>query len=152
MSLSSISLIVGLTLGVLALASTLLPWVIAERVNPIVETRAGAVDVGRYHALTGINLMMGTNRVDEIALVFAGAMISVLHIPLITLLEEKGPSKKKAFLFLLCGSCIVYPVALAYGHGVGIILRVDGVLGFEAMFNSPGLGFLIAARISTGWS
>ena len=53
---SMVSLIIGVTLGVLALTSTLLPWVIAERVEPLIETRAGTFNVGRYHALTGSTL------------------------------------------------------------------------------------------------
>ncbi|MEM2183651.1 MAG: hypothetical protein QXQ62_05970 [Candidatus Bathyarchaeia archaeon] len=81
-----VSIIVGVALGSLALSSTLLPWVITERPEPLIETRGGTFNVGQYHALTGINLMTGVNGMvgDIILLVFVGALIGVLHIPLIT--------------------------------------------------------------------
>jgi len=148
---SMVSLIVGVTLGVLALTSTLLPWVIAERVEPLIETRVGTFSVGRYHALTRVNLMMGINKVDEMSLVFVGAMMGILHIPLLSLLEREGPDAMRAFLFSLGGICIIGPVASVYAHRIWWIdLRVDGALGFSVTFESPGPGFLIATLCAIG--
>lgn len=148
---SKVNLIVGVTLGVLTLTSTLLPWIIAERVNPIIEIRDGPLDVGRYHALTGIKLFIGTDRVDEVSLAFVGAIISILHIPLLPLLNREKPDAMKAFLFLLSGVCIIGPLASIYTRvGWWIDMRVDGILGFTAIFESPGLGFLIATSCAIG--
>ena len=148
-----VSLIVGLTLGVLALTSTFLPWVIAERTEPFIETRAGTFNVGQYHALTGFDLMTGINHMegDVISLVFVGAIIGILHIPLLTLLERERTDAMRAFLFLLGGISIIGPVALVYAHRIWWInLRVDGELGFSVTFESPGMGFLIAASCVIG--
>lgn len=148
---SMVSLIVGVTLGVLALTSTLLPWIIAERAEPVIETRGGTFNVGKYHALTGVNLMMGINKVDEISLVFVGAIIGILHIPLLSLLEREKPDAMRAFLFSLGGICIIGPLASVYAHRIWWIdLRVDGALGFSVTFESPGPGFLIATLCAIG--
>ena len=145
------SLIIGLTLGVLALTSTLLPWVIAERAEPLVETREGTFDVGRYHALTGMNLMIGANRIVEISLVLVGSMIGILHIPLITLLERKRTDIMLAFLFLLGGTCIIGPVGLVYADRTWwIIMHIDGPLAFATTFESLGTGMLIATSCAIG--
>jgi len=150
---SRVSLIVGLTLGLLALTSSFLPWVIAERTEPFIETRAGTFNVGQYHALTGVNLMTGINNMegDVISLVFVGAIIGILHIPLLTFLERERTNAMRAFLFLLGGICIICPVALIYAHRIWwISLRVDGALGFSVTFESPGIGFLIATSCAIG--
>jgi len=143
---SRASVIVGLILGLLSLASVLFPWVIAGRVEPLVETRAGALDVGRYHGLTGVDLLMGINRVDEVSLLFAGAIIGVLHIPLLALVEKERRDAARPFLFLLAGICILAPVSLVYARGGWwIMMRVDGALGFSARLERLGVGLLVAA-------
>lgn len=150
---SRVSLIVGVTLGVLALTSTFLPWVIAERTEPFIETRGGTFNVGQYHALTGVNLTTGPNNMtgDIILLVFVGAIIGILHIPLLTLLERERTDAMRAFLFLLGGICIVGSVVLVYAHRIWwISLRVNGALGFSVTFESPGTGFLIATSCAIG--
>jgi FtsH-binding integral membrane protein len=150
---SRVSLIVGLTLGVLALTSTLLPWVIAERAETFIETRGGTFNVGQYHALTGVNLMTGANNMagDIILLVFVGAIISILHIPLLILIEKEKADVMRAFLFLLSGICIISSVASIYAYKIWwISLRVNGALGFSATFKSPGMGFLIATSCAIG--
>ena len=148
---SKVSLIVGVTLGVLTLTSTLLPWIIAERVNPIVELRDGTLDVGQYHTLTAIKLFIGTNRVDEVSLAFVGAIISIVHIPLLSLLNMEKPDAMKAFLFLLSGVCIIYPLTSIYTRGGWWFdVHMDGILGFTAVFKSLGLGFLIATACAIG--
>ena len=95
---SMLSIIVGLTLGFLALTSTFLPWVIAERTEPFIETRGGTFNVGQYHALTGLSLMTGPNSMvgDVISLVFVGAIIGILHISLLTLLEMERTDAMRA--------------------------------------------------------
>jgi len=141
-----ISVIFGATLGFLALTSTFLPWVIAES-EPFMETRGGTFNVGQYHVLTGVSLLTGANSMagDIILLVFVGAVIGILHIPLLTLLEREGADVMRAFLFLLSGVCIVVSLILISAHSTWwISLRVNGALGFSAVFESPGMGFLIA--------
>lgn len=148
-----ISLIVAVTLGFLAFTSTFLPWVIAERTEPFIETRGGTFNVGQYHALTGISLMTGANNMvgDVISLVLVGAMICVLHISLLTLLVKERTDTMRAFLFFLGGICIFGPIALVYAHGNWWIdLRVDGLLGFSVTSESPGLGLLIATVCAIG--
>jgi hypothetical protein len=148
-----VNVIVGVTLGVLALTSTFLPWVIAERTEPLIETRGGSFNVEQHHTLTGVNLMTGTNNMtgDIILLVFVGAVIGILHIPLLTLLEKERTDTMRAFLFLLGGICIIGPVALVYAHKIWWInLLVDGALGFSVTFESPGIGFLIATSCAIG--
>lgn len=148
-----ISVIVGATLGFLALTSTFLPWVVAERTEPFIETRGGTFNVGQHHALTGINIMTDTNTMtgDIILLVFVGAIIGILHIPLLTLLEEERTDAMRTFLFLLGGICIIWPVLLVYSHKIWwISLRVNGALVFSAAFKSPGTGFLIATLCASG--
>ncbi|KPV62818.1 MAG: hypothetical protein AOA65_1598 [Candidatus Bathyarchaeota archaeon BA1] len=150
---SMLSIIVGLTLGFLALTSTFLPWVIAERTEPFIETRGGTFNVGQYHALTGLSLMTGPNSMvgDVISLVFVGAIIGILHISLLTLLEMERTDTMRAFLFLLGGICIIVPVTLVYAHRIWWVdLRVDGALGFSLTFESPGMGFLIATSCAIG--
>jgi len=148
-----ISLIVAVTLGFLAFASTFLPWVIAERTEPFIETREGTFNVGQHHALTGVSLMTGTNNMvgDVVSLAFVGAIMGILHIPLLTLLEREKTGAMSSFLFLLSGICIIGSVALVYAHRIWWIdLRVDGALGFSVMFESPGVGFLIATSCAIG--
>lgn len=88
---------------------------------------------------------------DIILFVFAGAMIGILHIPLLTLLEKERTDAMRAFLFLLGGICIVGSVALVYPHKIWwISLRVDGVSGFSMMSKSLGMGLLIAASCAIG--
>jgi len=148
-----VSIIVGVTLGFLAVTSTFLPWVIAERTEPFIETRGGTFNVGQYHILTGINLMTGTNSIvgDIILLVFVGAIIGILHIPLLTLLEGERTNVMRAFLFLLGGICIIWPVIVVYAHRTWWInLRFNGALGFSAAFESPGTGLLIATLCASG--
>jgi len=150
---SMVSMVVGVTMGVLALTSTFLPWVIAERTEPFIETRGGSFNVGQYHALTGVNLMTGTNNMagDIILLVFVGAIIGILHIPLLTLLERERTDAMRAFLFLLGGICMISPAALVYAHRIWwISLRVNGALGFSVSFESSGMGFLIATSCAIG--
>ena len=150
---SSVNLVVGLTLGVLALTSAFLPWVIAERTEPSIETRAGAFNVGQHHVLTGVDLMTGINRMegDVISLVFVGALIGILHIPLLALLERERTHAMGAFLFLLGGLSMIGPVALVYAHRIWWVnLHVDGALGFSVTFQSPGMGFLIATSCLIG--
>jgi hypothetical protein len=150
---SRVSLIVGLTLGFLALTSIFLPWVIAKTTEPFIETRGGTFNVGQYHALTGINLMTGTNNMagDIILLLFVGAIIGILHIPLLTLLEGERTDAMKAFLFLLGGICIIVPLASIHAHRIWwISLRVNGTLGFSVVFESAGIGFLIATSCAIG--
>lgn len=150
---SMVTVVVGVATGVLALVSTFLPWVIAERVEPLMETRGGSFDVGQYHALTGVGLMMGTNSMagDVILLVFVGAITGTLHIPLLTLLKSERTNVMTAFLFLLGGMCIIGPLASVYAHRTWwISLRVNGALGFAATFESPGMGFLIATSCAIG--
>ena len=138
--------VVGLTLSVLALVSVLFPWVLAESAEPLVETRAGIFDVGKYHALTGLDLVMGISKVDEIFLVFGGAIIGILHVPLVTLLGKKRIGIMRASLFLLSGVCILSPVPSVYAQTKWWIdLRVDGALAFSVTFENPGAGLLVAA-------
>jgi len=146
-----VSIIVGVTLGFLAVTSTFSPWIIAERTEPFIETRGGPFNVGQYHTLTGINLMTSANSMvgDIILLVFVGAIINILHIPLLSLLKETDP--KHAFLFLLSGVCVISSAALVYAHKTWwITLHVNGALGFSATFESPGIGLLIATLCGTG--
>jgi FtsH-binding integral membrane protein len=148
-----VNLIVGVAIGVLALASTFLPWVIAERAEPFIETRGGSFNVGQYHALTGVNLMSGTNNMvgDIILLVFVGAIIGVLHIPLLTLLEKERGDAKRAFLYFLGAICIIGPIASIYIHRIWwISLRLNGTLGFSATSISPGIGSLTATACAVG--
>lgn len=150
---SRASIIVGVTLGFLALTSTFLPWVIAERTEPFIETRGGIFNVGQYHALTGINIMTDVNNMigDIILLVFAGAIIGILHIPLFTLLEVGRTNAMRTFLFLLGGICIICPAILMYTHKIWwISLRLNGILGFSTIFKSPGTGLLIATSCASG--
>jgi len=150
---SMVGIIVGLTLGFLALTSAFLPWVIAERSEPFIETRGGTFNVGQYHELTGVNLMTGTNNMagDIILLVFVGVIIGILHSPLLALLERERTDAMRAFLFLLGGICIISPVALVYAHRIWWInLRVDGALGFSVTFESPGTGFIVATLCAIG--
>jgi len=142
------SLVVGVALGILALTSILLPWVIAESATTLVETRGGTFNVPQYYALNGVNLMM---RIGEILLVFVGGIISILA-PLICLFESERPDAVRAFLFLLSGICIVGPVALLYGDiqenltwGISF-----GQFGIGTVFKSPGIGFFIAVLSSIG--
>lgn len=147
------SVVVGVVLGFLTMTSTFLPWVIVESIKPLIETRGGVFDVGQYHALTGINLMTSINSVvsDIILLAFAGSVISILHIPLLTLLEGKGTDFMRALLFLLSGTCIIWSVTSIYAHRTWwIYLRFDGALGFTATLESPGIGLLIAALCASG--
>lgn len=148
---STPSSIVGVALGVLVMTSTLLPWVVAERSEPLIETRAGTFDVGHYHTLMGIDLLIGINRIDEISLAFVGAIIGALYIPLLCVLETKRPDAIRTFLFLFGGICIAVPAALVYTQGTWWIgMRVDGVLGFAATSVGPGLGFLATALCGIG--
>lgn len=148
-----ICLIVAVTLGFLAFTSTFLPWVIAERTEPFIETRGGTFNVGQYHALTGLSLITGINNMkgDVISLVFVGAIIGVLHIPLLTLLEKGKTDAMRALLFLLGGMCIISPVASIYADRIWWVnSRVDGVLGFSVTFKSSGIGLLIATLSAAG--
>lgn len=150
---SMVNIIVGVAIGVLALTSTFLPWVIAERTEPFIETRGGSFNVGQYHALTGVNLILGTNNMvgDIILLVFVGVIIGVLHIPLLTLLEKEKGDAKRAFLFLLGAICIIGPVASIYIHRVWwISLRLNGTLGFSATSISLGIGSQTATICAVG--
>lgn len=151
--ISMVSIIVGLLLGFLALTSTFLPWVIAERTEPLIEIRGGIINVGQYHVLTGIDLMMGTNSMvgDVILFVFVGAIISILHIPLLTFIEKEKVDAMRAFLFLLSGICIISPVALVYAQRIWwISLDVNGALGSSVTFKSLGIGLLIASSCAIG--
>jgi len=142
------SLIVAVTLGILALTSILLPWVIAERTTTVVETRGGTFTVPQYYALTGLNLVM---EIGEIFLVFAGGIISALA-PLVSLFESERPDAVRAFLFLLSGVCIIGPVALLYSHiQANLLWGISfGQFGIAASFKSPGIGFFIASLSSVG--
>jgi len=145
---SMVNLKVSLTLGILALTSTVLPWVISERASTLIETRAGTFNVPQHYALTGLNL---TLEIGEVFLVFAGGIISVLA-PLFCLLERERPDAVKAFLFLLSGICILGPVALLQGSIQGN--RVWGISfgqwGIATVFRSPGIGFFIASLSGVG--
>jgi len=149
-----ISLIVAVTLGFLAFTSTFLPWVIAERTEPSIETRGGTFNVGQYHALTGVSLMTGTNNMegDVLSLVFVGAIIAILHIPLLTLLEKERTDAMRAFLFLLSGICVINAAASIYTHRiwwVGFYFG-EGSGVFSVTFKSPGIGLLIATVSAAG--
>ncbi|MBC7091037.1 MAG: hypothetical protein H5T50_03910 [Nitrososphaeria archaeon] len=103
--------------------------------------------------MTGFDLMMGTNSMvgDIILLVFVGAIISILHIPLLTLIEKEKANVMRAFLFLLSGICVITPVTLVYAQRIWwISLGVNGTLGFSVTFESPGIGFLIASSCAIG--
>ena len=145
---SMTSLMVGVTLGVLALTSILLPWVIAERTTTVVETRGGTFTVPQYYALTGLNLVM---EIGEIFLVFAGGIISALA-PLVSLFESERPDTVKAFLFVLSSVCILGPVALAYGDiQRNLVWGISfGQFGIATVFKSPGIGFFVAAFSCVG--
>lgn len=149
----TISILVGIVLGLLTLSSAFLPWVIAERTEPFIEARGDVFNVGQYHALTGINLMTGVNSMagDVILLVFVGALIGVLHIPLLAFLEGGRANVMRASLFLLGGICIICPVISIYAHKTWwISLHVNGALGFSAAFKSPGAGFLVTTICASG--
>ncbi|MEM2740173.1 MAG: hypothetical protein QXQ29_05175 [Candidatus Bathyarchaeia archaeon] len=151
--LQVVSIIVGVVLGFLASSSTLLPWIIAERAEPFIETRGGVSDAEQYHALTGIQLMTGVNSVtgDIILLVFVGAFIGILYIPLSILLEREEATTMRALLFLLSGVCIIYPVISTYTHETWWInLDANGALGFLATCRDIGVGFLIATLCASG--
>jgi len=145
---SQTSLIVAVTLGILALTSILLPWVIAERTNTVVETRGGTFTVPQYYALTGLNLMV---EIGEVFLVFVGGIISILA-PLVCLFESERPDAVRAFLFLLSGICIIGPVALLYDNIQGnLVWGISfGQFGIATTFQSPGIGFFIAILSSIG--
>lgn len=150
---SMVNIIVGVAIGILALTSTFLPWVIAERTEPFIETRKGSFNVGQYHALTGVNLMLGINNMvgDIILLVLVGAIISVLHIPLLTLFERGRGNAKRAFLFLLDTICIIGPVSSIRTRRIWwISLRVNGTLGLSATSISLGIGSQIATICAVG--
>ncbi|MCS7128826.1 MAG: hypothetical protein N3E36_06780 [Sulfolobales archaeon] len=150
---SRISAIVALALGSLAIASVFLPWVITERAEPLIAIRGGLLNVGQYHSLTGISIMTGVNSMagDILLLVFTGAVISIVHIPLITLLEEKGAGAIRVFLLLLSGICIAVSIALIYAHRTWwISLQVNGSLGFSTTFKAPGIGLLTASSSAVG--
>ena len=142
------SLIVGVTLGIMALTSTLLPWVIAEGATTLVETRWGTFNVPQYYAITGLNLMRG---IGEILLVSVGGIIGVLA-PLVGLFESERPDAVRAFLFLLSGICIIGPVALLYGNIQGnLVWGISfGQFGIAAVFKSAEIGFFIASLSSVG--
>ena len=147
------SIVVSLTLGFLALTSIYLPWVIAERTETFIETRGGTFNIGRYYALTGLDLMTRMNDMagDAILFVLAGAMISILHIPLLSLLWKEGTDVTRVFLFLSGGTCIISSVASIYAHRVWwISLHVNGALGFPVMSEGLGLGFIIATLCAIG--
>ena len=107
------SLMLSVLLGLLIFASLFLPWVIAEVANPTFEIRPGEdiFNVGQYHALTGVGLI-GSNywEGDVMYLVFVGAVISVLYIPLVTVINERRIEAMRAFLSVLSAICIVGPV------------------------------------------
>lgn len=151
----TISLIVAVTLGALTLISTFLPWVIAEKTDPFVEIRGvGTFYVGQYHSLTGVSLITGAmNRAANVGyLVFMGIMISVLHVSLLTRLEKERTDVMRAFLILLGGACIAYPVAVIYANRVWWVSWSFGEVGgaFSVTFISPGIGLLIAAASAAG--
>lgn len=156
---SMVSLIVGMTLGVLALTSTLLPWGIAERTATLIETRGGTFNVARFYALTGVDLMMGYWGINEIFLLVIGAIISILA-PFFCLLESKKPDAVRAFLFMLSGICIIGPVTLVHGIIEGWIHAYPyatqiwwinlGEFGYSVIFQSPALGLLIATISAIG--
>jgi len=145
---SMVSLMVNVTLGILALTSTVLPWVISERTSTPIETRAGTFNVPQHYALTGTNLML---EIGEVLLVLIGGIISLLT-PLLCLLERERPDVVRAFLFLLSGTCIIGPVALLQGSIQGN--RIWGIsfgqLGIATVFKSPEMGFFIAALSGIG--
>lgn len=145
---SQASLIVAVTLGIFALTSVLLPWVIAERTTTLVENRGGTFNVPQWYALTGLNLM---REIGEIFLVFVGGIIGVLA-PFVCLFEGERPDAVRAFLFLLSGICIIGPVALLYNDiQRNLVWGISfGQFGIATNFQSPGIGFFIAALASVG--
>ena len=147
--------IVPFALGILIFASLFLPWVIAEVVNPTFEIRPGGdiFNVGQYHALTGVGLI-GSNywEGDVMYLVFVGATISVLYIPLATVINERRIEAVRAFLSVLSAICIIGPVLSIFRTrfwGIGWSFA-GGSGSSSATFASPGIGMLIALGSAVG--
>lgn len=147
----TVNSVAGVTLGVLTLISISLPWVIAERSEPLLETRFGVYDVGRYHELSGVVLLTGINRVDEILLVLAGTTTGILYIPLLSLVEDERSSVERAFLFLLGCTCNMVPAALVHAQrSWWVNMYVNGALGFSVTSVGLGSGFLIVTLCAIG--
>ncbi len=139
-------------LGSLAIASLLLPWVITERTEPLIAVRGGLIDVGQYHSLTGVSLMIGVNSFagDVLLFVITGALISIAYIPLITLIGEEACAVK-AILLLLSGVCIAASIMLMYMHRTWwITVKIDGSLCFSTTLKAPGVGLLTASSSAAG--
>ena len=146
--------IAAFALGVLTLVSTFLPWVIAEVANPVTDLpRYGSVNIGQYHALTGVSLISSNYwKGDVMYLVFASAVIAILYIPILAFIDKQRRDPARAFLSLLGGICVIGPIASLVATESWFI-RVSfagGSGGVQGTFMSPGIGLIIAAFSAAG--
>lgn len=145
--------IVAVALGVLVLIASFLPWVIAEVANPVVDLpRYGSVNIGQYHALTGVSLINSSYWTGDVMyLVFASAVIAIFYIPVLSF-TDKRMRAANAFLSLLGGICVIGPIASLVATESWFI-RVSfagGSGGVQGTFVSPGIGLIIAAVSAAG--
>ena len=146
--------IAAFALGVLTLVSTFLPWVIAEVANPVIDLpRYGSVNIGQYHALTGVGLISSNYWTGDVMyLVFASAIIAIFYMPVLAFVDSKRMDAARAFLSLLGGICAIGPIASLVATESWFI-RVSfagGSGGIQGTFVSPGIGLLIAAVSAAG--
>ena len=147
--------ILAVALGVLVLIASFLPWVIAEVTNPIVDLpRYGSVNIGQYHALTGVSLISSNYWTGDVMyLVFASAVIAIFYIPILAFVDRQRMDAARAFLSLLGGICVIGPIASLIATESWFI-RVSFAGGFgggvQGAFVSPGIGLIIAAVSAAG--
>jgi ABC-type antimicrobial peptide transport system permease subunit len=126
--------------------------VIAEVSNPVLNIpRVGSTNIGRYHGLTGLNIINSSYSGAIMYFVFVAAAIAIFYIP-ISVLAGKRMRIASAFLSILGGICVIGPIiSVATTESWTISYQfAGGGGGIQGTFSSLGIGLLVAAASAGG--